>query len=143
MKCQSSSFGEDLVNCEPGSRFVPGCRAPVSLIVALRSYAMTKTTSSPAEALFTIAQLAYVTSVGAMLANEGRLSRRQYQIAADAVGKMTLFMCAGAIYVRTLGHNISDMRVSAERMPMGMSLLSSSRHLSIHRHPPMAGSWAR
>jgi multicomponent Na+:H+ antiporter subunit D len=55
---------------------------------------------------------------------------------------MTLFMCAGAIYVATGATNISDMRGLGRRMPL-VFIAFFIAALSIIGIPPMAGSWAK
>ena len=64
------------------------------------------------------------------------------QIPAHAFGKMTLFMCAGAIYVATGKKAISEMRGLGRRMPWVFTafLIGS---LSIIGLPPLAGGWPK
>ena len=64
------------------------------------------------------------------------------QIAAHAVGKITLFMCAGAIYVATGLTNISDMRGLGKRMPL-VFIAFFVASLSIIGIPPLAGDWPK
>ena len=62
----------------------------------------------------------YVT-VGAMLADPAGALGAALQIPMHAVAKMTLFMCAGAIYVATGKTNISDMKGLGRKMPLVFS----------------------
>ena len=64
------------------------------------------------------------------------------QIAAHAVGKITLFMCAGAIYVATGKQNISEMRGLGKRMPL-VFIAFFIASLSIIGIPPLAGDWPK
>lgn len=63
-------------------------------------------------------------------------------IAMHAVGKITLFFCAGAIYVGAHKTDISDMRGLGRAMPftMGAFLLAS---VSIIGLPPGGGAWSK
>ena len=59
-----------------------------------------------------------------------------------AVGKITLFMCAGSIYVVTHKTLISQMTGLGRRMPVTfIAFLVGS--LSIIGLPPFAGSWSK
>jgi multicomponent Na+:H+ antiporter subunit D len=63
-------------------------------------------------------------------------------IAMHAVGKITLFFCAGAIYVGAHKTDISDMRGLGRAMPFtfGAFLLAA---ISIIGLPPGGGSWSK
>ncbi len=63
-------------------------------------------------------------------------------IATHAVGKITLFMCAGSIYVATHKTEISQMNGLGRVMPItyGAFLIGA---LSIIGLPPFAGSWSK
>ena len=139
MKVSIFIFGEDLLNVTPGRDFVLGVACFTIIVASL--VAMTKDNLKARLAYSTIAQLAYVTA-GAMLANEAGFLGGSIQIAAHAVGKMTLFMCAGAIYVASGATNISDMRGLGRRMPL-VFIAFFIASLSIIGIPPMAGSWAK
>ena len=70
---------------------------------------MTKDNLKARLAYSTISQLAYVV-LGFALANSLGILGGTLQIITHAFGKITLFMCAGSIYVATKKTNISDMR---------------------------------
>ena len=139
MKVSIFIFGEDLLNATPGREFLLGVACFTIIVASL--VAMTKDNLKARLAYSTVAQLAYVTA-GAMLANEAGFLGGSVQIAAHAVGKITLFMCAGAIYVATGATNISDMRGLGRRMPL-VFIAFFVAALSIIGIPPMAGSWAK
>ncbi len=63
-------------------------------------------------------------------------------IAMHAVGKITLFFCAGAIYVATHKTEVSQMRGLGWKMPFTMTafLLGS---FSIIGLPPFGGAWSK
>jgi len=89
----------------------------------------------------TVSQLSYVT-LGAMLATQMGVMGGAMQIAAHALGKMTLFMCAGAIYVAHHKTLVSEMRGLGRVMPwtFGAFFLGA---MSIIGLPPMGGSWPK
>jgi multicomponent Na+:H+ antiporter subunit D len=89
----------------------------------------------------TVSQLSYIT-LGAMLATSMGVMGGTIQIAAHALGKMTLFMCAGAIYVAHHKTLVSEMRGLGRVMPFtfGAFFLGA---MSIVGLPPMAGSWPK
>lgn len=64
------------------------------------------------------------------------------QIAMHAMGKITLFMCAGSIYVAYHKTEISQMTGLGRIMPITfLSFLIGA--LSIIGLPPMGGSWSK
>jgi len=99
-------FGIDLLSATPATDVILGVACFTMVVASL--IAMTKDNLKARLAYSTIGQLAYVTT-GAMLANPAGFMGGSMQIAAHAMGKITLFMCAGAIYVATGKTNISDM----------------------------------
>jgi len=64
------------------------------------------------------------------------------QIATHALGKMTLFMCAGAIYVGAHKSNISEMAGLGRKMPITFAAFAVGA-LSIIGLPPLGGSWPK
>ena len=79
-------------------------------------------------AFSTIGQLSYIVLGAALLSPKG-LAGGLLHIAMHAFGKITLFFCAGAIFVATGLRNISDMKGLGRRMPwtMGAFLVGSVR----------------
>ena len=89
----------------------------------------------------TVSQLAYIV-LGAALANRWGVLGGSMHIAMHAFGKITLFFCAGAIYVATRKTEISEMRGIGRVMPVTtFAFLIGS--LSIIGLPPFAGSWSK
>lgn len=110
-------------------------------IIVASLIAMTKDNLKARLAYSTVAQLSYVTA-GAMIATQNGWLGGALQISAHAAGKMTLFMCAGAIYVATGLTEISQMRGLGRRMPLVfIAFLVGS--LSIIGIPPLAGAWPK
>jgi multicomponent Na+:H+ antiporter subunit D len=63
-------------------------------------------------------------------------------IAMHAFGKITLFFCAGAIFVATGKKNISEMIGIGRRMPVTMGAFFIAA-LSITGVPPCGGFWSK
>ncbi len=89
----------------------------------------------------TVSQLSYIT-FGAMLASGMAIIGGALQIIMHAWGKITLFMCAGAIYTIAHRTNISSFNGLGRTMPwvFGAFLIGA---LSIIGVPPMGGSWPK
>ena len=103
--------------------------------------AMTKDNLKARLAYSTISQLAYVV-LAFSLANSLGILGGALQIVTHAFGKITLFMCAGSIYVATKKTNISDMQGLGRVMPITfLSFLIGA--ISIIGLPPLGGSWAK
>lgn len=117
------------------------CYLAAASILIASLVAMTKDNLKARLAYSTISQLAYIT-LGAMLASQSSVVGGGMHIVMHAVGKITLFFCAGAIYVGAHKKNISDMRGLGRAMPLtfGAFLLAS---LSIIGLPPGGGSWSK
>jgi len=103
--------------------------------------ALTKDNLKARLAYSTVGQLSYVV-VGAMLANAAGIVGAAMQIATHAMGKITLFFCAGAIYVAAHKSNISEMRGLGYKMPFTFGAFFIGA-FSIIGLPPLAGSWAK
>lgn len=114
--------------------------AGASILIA-SAIAMTQDNLKARLAYSTVSQLSYVT-LGAMIANDLGIIGGATQIAAHALGKMTLFMCAGAIYTAAHKSMISDMRGTGRTMPYTWIAYIIGA-CSIIGLPPMAGSWPK
>ncbi len=132
-------FGIDLLKDTGAS--VPLMWVAAGSILLASAIAMHKDNLKARLAYSTVSQLAYVT-LGAMLATSMGVMGGAMQIATHALGKMTLFMCAGAIYVAHHKTLISEMRGLGRVMPFtfGAFFLGA---MSIIGLPPMAGSWPK
>ena len=89
----------------------------------------------------TIGQLAYV-SLGALLATDAAITGAVLQIAAHAVGKITLFFCAGAIYAAHHLTNVSQLDGMGRKMPFTFAAFALGA-VSITGLPPMVGAWPK
>lgn len=103
--------------------------------------AMTKDNLKARLAYSTISQLSYIV-VGALLASSIASAGAALHIATHAVGKITLFFCAGAIMVACHKKNISDMGGLGRQMPITMTAFFIGA-ISIIGLPPMAGTWSK
>jgi multicomponent Na+:H+ antiporter subunit D len=89
----------------------------------------------------TVSQLAYVV-LGALLATSTSVVGAGMQMATHAAGKITLFFCAGAIYVAAHKTEVSQLDGIGRTMPVTMlAFLVAS--LSIIGMPPLGGSWSK
>lgn len=103
--------------------------------------AMTKDNLKARLAYSTVSQLSYIV-VGALLASSIAVAGASLHIVTHAVGKITLFFCAGAIMVAAHKKNISDMVGLGRKMPLTMIAFAIGS-LSIIGLPPMAGTWSK
>ena len=107
-------------------------------ILAASIVAITKDNLKARLAYSTVSQLSYITLGVGLATSMGALGGGMH-IIMHAFGKITLFMCAGAIYVATHKTNISQMTGLARAMPItyGAFLIGA---LSIIGLPPLGGS---
>jgi len=89
----------------------------------------------------TVSQLAYIV-LGAALASAASVQGGALHIVMHAVGKITLFMCAGAIYVAHHKTEISDLDGIGRKMPITMFAFFIAS-LSIIGLPPFGGVWSK
>jgi multicomponent Na+:H+ antiporter subunit D len=89
----------------------------------------------------TVSQLAYVV-LGAALATTTSIIGSGVHIAMHAAGKITLFFCAGAIYVAAHKTEVSELNGIGRRMPITMAAFLVGS-LSIIGIPPLGGAWSK
>ena len=110
-------------------------------IIAASLVAMTKDNLKARLAYSTVSQLSYIT-LGMALASSVAAIGGGLHIAMHAMGKITLFMCAGSIYVATHKTLISQMTGLGRVMPITfLAFLIGA--LSIIGLPPFGGSWSK
>ncbi|MCA1799620.1 MAG: hypothetical protein LC632_09265 [Xanthomonadaceae bacterium] len=114
--------------------------AAFTLIVA-SIVALTKDNLKARLAYSTVSQLSYIV-LGAALANAWSIVGSGMHIAMHAFGKITLFFCAGAIYVAAHKTEISDMDGIGRRMPITM-LAYLVGAIAVIGLPPTGGSWSK
>ncbi len=88
-------------------------------------------------AFSTVSQLSYIILGGAFLNQSGMLGGMAH-ISNHAVSKITLFLCAGSIYVSSHKTEISQMSGLAKRMPWTMAAFALAS-LSVVGIPPTSG----
>lgn len=103
--------------------------------------AMTKDNLKARLAYSTVSQLSYIV-VGALLASSVAVAGASLHIVTHAVGKITLFFCAGAIMVAAHKKNISEMVGLGRQMPITMIAFAIGA-MSIIGLPPLAGTWSK
>jgi len=89
----------------------------------------------------TVSQLAYVVA-GAALANKTAIIGSGVHIAMHAAGKITLFFCAGAIFVAHHKTLVSELDGIGRKMPITMTAFFVAS-LSIIGLPPLGGMWSK
>ncbi|HOW74400.1 MAG TPA: proton-conducting transporter membrane subunit [Candidatus Competibacteraceae bacterium] len=132
-------FGIDFLSATSASQWLMWVAALTILLASC--VAMTQDNLKARLAYSTISQLGYVV-LGAALATSLGVIGGSMQIAMHAMGKITLFFCAGAIYTATHKTEISQMDGLGRVMPFtfGAFLIGS---LSIIGLPPLGGSWSK
>lgn len=139
MKVSVYIFGVDLLG-EIASADWLAWAAAFTLITA-SLVALSKDNLKARLAYSTIGQLSYVV-LGAMLATSAGVIGGSLQILMHAVGKITLFFCAGAIYTAAHKTEISQMDGLGRKMPLTyLAFLLGS--LSIIGLPPFGGAWSK
>ena len=110
-------------------------------ILASSLIAMTKDNLKARLAYSTVGQLSYIV-LGGALATTASITGGGLHLVSHALGKITLFFCAGAIITATHKTNISEMRGIGRAMPITMTafLIGS---LSVIGLPPFGGAWSK
>ena len=103
--------------------------------------ALTKDNLKARLAYSTVSQLAYVV-LAASLATAAGIVGGAMQIAMHAMGKITLFFCAGAIYVATHKTEVSELDGLGRKMPWTFAAFLVGS-LSIVGLPPFGGAWVK
>ena len=89
----------------------------------------------------TISQLSYII-LGAALATTFAIKGASFHIITHAIGKITLFFCAGAIYVTAHVKKISQLNGLGYKTPL-IFFAYTLGALSIIGVPPFVGSWSK
>jgi multicomponent Na+:H+ antiporter subunit D len=114
--------------------------ASASLLLA-SMIALTRTNLKARLAYSTVSQLAYIV-LAASLATTVAATGGALHIVMHAAGKITLFFCAGAIYVAHHKTEIHELDGIGHKMPVTM-LAFLIGTLSIIGLPPFGGSWSK
>ena len=116
--------------------YVAGFTVLVSSLIAL-----TQDNLKRRLAFSTIGQLSYIV-LGVSFVSANGIIGSQMHIATHAVGKITLFFCAGAIYVATGKKYVSQLSGIGRQMPFTMTAFTLGS-LSIIGLPPFCGAWSK
>lgn len=133
------TFGPSLAADTPASTTLSWVAA-ISIVLA-SVIALRQDNLKARLAYSTVSQLSYIT-LGAMLATPLAILGGGLQIVMHAWGKITLFMCAGAIYTISHRTKISQLDGLGRTMPwvFGAFLVGA---VSIIGIPPAGGSWPK
>ena len=139
LKISTYIFGPELITALPAATWILWLAAATIVIASL--VALTKDDLKARLAWSTVGQLAYITSA-AMLPFASGLVAGGLHMVVHATAKITLFMCAGAIYVATGAAKISDMGGAGRRMPILLTFFFVAS-LSVIGLPPTGGMWSK
>jgi multicomponent Na+:H+ antiporter subunit D len=129
------TFGIDLLRETGSSEFflwVAAATILIASVIALRQDNLKRRL-----AYSTVSQLSYIV-LAAMLANKLGIVGGALHIASHAFGKITLFFCAGAIYVAANKTAVSQLKGIGKAMPWTMTFFTIGA-LSIIGLPPTGG----
>jgi len=132
-------FGIDFLSTTGASEWLMWLAA--FSILAASIVAMTKDNLKARLAYSTVSQLSYIT-LGVALATSMGAVGGGLHIVMHAFGKITLFMCAGAIYVATHKTEIKQMTGLGRAMPFTFAAFLIGA-ISIIGLPPLGGSWSK
>jgi multicomponent Na+:H+ antiporter subunit D len=135
IRVYSDVFGIDLLQGLDGEEIMVWIACATILISSF--IALSQDNLKRRLAFSTIGQLGYVV-LGATLATKQGMGGAVLHIAMHACGKITLFFCAGAIFVATGKKYVSELRGLGRKMPitMGAFMIGS---LSVIGLPPLGG----
>ncbi len=113
----------------------------VATMLTASVIALTKDNFKARLAYSTISQLSYIV-IGAALASPVAALGGAIHIFTHAVGKITLFFCAGAVYTATKFTQISQLNGLGRCMPFTFTAYLIAT-LSVIGLPPLVGSWSK
>ncbi len=139
MKVSVYIFGTEFLAKTGASEWLVWAAAYTLLAASI--VAMTKDNLKARLAYSTVSQLSYII-LGAALATSMGVIGGSMHIAMHAMGKITLFFCAGAILVAAHKTDISEMDGLGRTMPVTF-LAFFIGALSVTGLPPLGGSWSK
>jgi multicomponent Na+:H+ antiporter subunit D len=132
-------FGIDTVAKLPITPFLVYLASASILLASL--VAMRQDNFKSRLAYSTVSQLGYIT-LGAFLASQAAIAGSLLHIVMHAFGKITLFFCAGAIYVAHHKSQVSEFDGMGRVMPVTFIAFTLGA-LSIIGLPPLGGVWSK
>ena len=110
-------------------------------VLAASLVALTRDNLKARLAYSTVSQLSYIV-LAAALANAWSIAGGGMHIAMHAFGKITLFFCAGAIYITLKKTEISDMDGIGRAMPITLGAFAIGA-VAVIGLPPTGGAWSK
>ena len=132
-------FGFDLLN--PGGIAAPMMWVAAFTMLTAALIALTRDDLKARLAYSTVSQLAYIV-LAATLANRVAVTGGALHVVTHAVGKITLFFCAGAIYTAVRKTRVSELDGLGRAMPWTFGAFTVAA-LSIAGLPPLGGMWSK
>ena len=132
-------FGIDFLAGSGFADWLVWVAAATMLLASL--IAMTKDNLKARLAYSTVSQLSYVVLGAALFTPLGVIGAAMH-IAMHAVGKITLFFCAGAIYVATGKTQVSQLNGLGRKMPFTFAAFGIAA-ISVVGLPPLGGAWSK
>ncbi len=139
LKVGTYIFGAGFLGRTGASEWLVWLAAATILIASI--VALTKDDLKARLAYSTVSQLSYIT-LGMALANQMGIIGGSMHIVMHAMGKITLFMCAGAIYVAAHKTKVSELDGLGHKMPLTFIAFTIAS-LSIIGLPPLGGAWSK
>ncbi|HPN05439.1 MAG TPA: proton-conducting transporter membrane subunit [Hyphomonadaceae bacterium] len=139
LKTSAYIFGPDLISVLPAAGWLLWVAAGTIVIASV--IAMTKDDLKSRLAWSTVGQLAYITSAALLPAGAGLVAGGLHML-VHAFAKITLFFCAGAIYVATGASKVSEMRAMGRAMPIVFTCFFIGA-LCVVGLPPFGGAWSK
>ena len=132
-------FGLDFLTITGAAEWL--CWVAAFTLLSSSIIALTKDNLKARLAYSTVSQLSYIVLGAALATTAGALGGGMH-IAMHAMGKITLFFCAGSIIVFAHKTDVSQMDGLGKRMPLTMAAFFLGS-MSIIGLPPMGGSWSK
>ena len=132
-------FGIDLLNTTGTNTPIIWVATATMLLASL--IALQQNNLKARLAYSTVSQLAYIV-LGSVIATSTSIMGASLHLATHAVGKITLFFCAGAIYTATKKTLVSELNGLGRNMPFTFTAYTIAA-ISIIGLPPLAGSWSK
>lgn len=139
LKVGTYIFGVSFLSKTGASDWLMWLAAASILIASI--VALTKDDLKARLAYSTVSQLSYIT-LGMALATQMGVVGGAMHIATHAMGKIALFMCAGAIYVAARKTKVSQLDGLGRHMPITFICFTLAS-LSIIGLPPFGGAWSK
>lgn len=132
-------FGTDLLNVLSSLNWF--IAIPATTMILASMIALTKNNLKARLAYSTVGQLSYIV-LGVLLVSDTAMQGSLLHMVTHAMGKITLFFCAGAIYTVTHKTEVSQLSGLGRRMPITFGAFFIGA-LSITGLPPLGGCWSK